>query len=126
MFIGFALAGVSSLMFVNAHLNGAWWMQLVGLGLYLAYIPFNCVFFERMIASFRINGNVGFLIYYADAFGYLASVIIILLKEIVNVRINWSYFYSNGVIAFSIIGLIGTAVSFAYFNRKYYLIRFHG
>jgi MFS family permease len=126
MFVGFLIAGGSSLMFVSSHLNGAIWMQLVGFGLYLAYIPFNCIFFERMIASFRIKGNVGFLIYFADAFGYLASVLIILMKEIVNVKFNWSYFYSNGVVIFSIIGLIGTVLSFAYFNRKYDLIRYHG
>ena len=126
IFFGFLLAGISSVLFLTEKLSGAWWMQLVGLGLYMAYIPFNCIFFERMIPTFRIQGNVGFLIYFADAFGYLASVGIILLKEIVNLKLNWSLFYSNGVIYFSFIGLIGTILSFKYFNRKYNLIRYYG
>jgi hypothetical protein len=50
---GFLVAGVSSWLFVAGKMNGASWMQLVSLGLYMAYIPFNCIFFERMIATFR-------------------------------------------------------------------------
>ena len=118
---GFLLAGISSALFVAGSLNGAIWMQLVGLGLYMAYIPFNCIFFERMIATFRIGGNVGFLIYIADAFGYLGSISVMLAKELLKVRLNWSEFYSQGVVLFSIIGCIGTVVSFMYFNRKYRL-----
>lgn len=118
---GFLLAGISSALFVAGSLNGASWMQLVGLGLYMAYIPFNCIFFERMIATFRIGGNVGFLIYIADAFGYLGSISVMLTKEVLRVKLNWSEFYSQGVILFSVIGCVGTFISFLYFNRKYLL-----
>lgn len=118
---GFVLAGFSSLLFVFDSLDGGLWMQLVGLGLYMAYIPFNCIFFERLIATFRIGGNVGFLIYIADAFGYLGSISVMLGKELLNVQMNWSNFYSQAVIVFSIIGCIGTIISFIYFNRKYQL-----
>jgi MFS family permease len=118
---GFLLAGISSAFFVTGALDGALWMQLVGLGLYMAYIPFNCIFFERMIASFRIGGNVGFLIYIADAFGYLGSISVMLAKEILKVKANWPEFYSQGVVMFSIVGCFGTIISFVYFNRKYRL-----
>lgn len=118
---GFLLAGISSALFVSGSLNGAIWMQLVGLGLYMAYIPFNCIFFERLIATFRIAGNVGFLIYIADAFGYLGSISVMLTKEVLKVKLNWSEFYSQGVILFAIIGCLGTIISFFYFNRKYHL-----
>src|SRR5690606_8987198 len=69
--LGFILAGVSSWLFINDSLAPIWWMTLVGLGLYMVYIPFNSVFFERLIATFRHVGNVGFLIYLADSFGYV-------------------------------------------------------
>ena len=118
---GFLLAGISSALFVSGSLNGATWMQLVGLGLYMAYIPFNCIFFERLIATFRIGGNVGFLIYIADAFGYLGSITVMLTKELLKVQLNWSQFYSQGVIFCSIIGCLGTIISFIYFDRKYRL-----
>ena len=116
---GFLVAGISSWLFVTGKLDGALWMQLVSLGLYMAYIPFNCIFFERMIATFRIAGNVGFLIYIADAFGYLGSVIIMLVKSFLEIKVQWTSFYSNGVIIFSLIGVIGTLVSLFYFNKKF-------
>jgi len=116
---GFLLAGISSLLFVTGNLNGALWMQLVGLGLYMGYIPFNCIFFERLIASFRIAGNVGFLIYLVDAYGYLGSSFVVLTKEIFQINLTWSEFYPNSVIIFSVIGVAGTIFSLVYFTRKY-------
>ena len=116
---GFLLAGISSAMFVGGMMEGPLWMQLVGLGLYMSYIPFNCIFFDRMIAVFRLGGNVGFLIYIADAFGYLGSISVMLSKELLRLELNWSSFFSNIVIVFSLIGCIGTIVSLFYFNRKY-------
>lgn len=43
---GFLLAGFSSVMFVSGNMEGALWMQLAGLGLYMGYIPFNCIFLK--------------------------------------------------------------------------------
>lgn len=123
---GFLLAGCSSALFVTGKMSGPVWMQLVGLGLYMAYIPFNCIFFERLIATFRLGGNVGFLIYIADAFGYLGSISVMLFKEVSAIKLNWSQFYSQGVIAFSIIGCMGTLLSFFYYNEKYRLQKLQG
>lgn len=117
--IGFLLAGVSSWLFVSGKMSGEKWMQLVSLGLYMGYIPFNCIFFERMIATFKIKGNVGFLIYVADAFGYLGSVVVMLSKEFFEIKLNWSGFYSYGVAILSVIGIAGTIFSLVYFNNKY-------
>ena len=119
IFIGFLMAGLSSFFFVMGQMDGALWMQLTGLGLYMAYIPFNSIFFERMIASFRIAANVGFLIYITDAFGYLGSVIVMIVKESIRMEINWSSFFAWGVIGFSIIGLLGIFSSLQWFNKKY-------
>ena len=118
---GILLAGISSWLFVNKMISGALWMQLVGLGLYMGYIPFNCIFFERLIAAFRITGNVGFLMYLADAFGYLGSVAVMLAKEFLSLHIQWSQFYSYGVIFGSILGVVATFFSYFYFNKKYLL-----
>lgn len=116
---GFVLAGVSSALFFLGRMEGSWWMQSVGLGLYMAYIPFNAIFFERLIATFRIAGNVGFLIYITDAFGYLGSVTVMLIKESMKLDLRWVDFYSRAAIIFAIIGVLGTAYSLYYFNKKY-------
>ena len=117
--IGFILAGISSYLFINEILPPVWWMTSVGLGLYMVYIPFNSVFFERLIATFRHTGNVGFLIYLADSFGYLGSVGVLLSKEIFRVQLNWVTFFSNSVIGLSIAGLILTVFSALYFSAKF-------
>lgn len=120
--VGFILAGTSTLLFKSNILGPIWWMSLVGLGLYMVYIPFNAVFFDRLISTFKYLSNVGFLIYIADSFGYVGSVGVLLSKEIFNVKVNWVTFFSNSVIMLSIIGALLTLFSLYYFTKKYYKI----
>lgn len=117
--IGFLLAGLSTLAFIGGNLPPVWWMTIVGLGLYMVYIPFNAVFFERLIATFRYAGNVGFLIYLADSFGYVGSVGVLFAKEVFKVKLNWVDFFSNSVMVLSAIGLFLTLFSAIYFAQKF-------
>jgi MFS family permease len=117
--IGFVITGFSSLLFIQGSISAFWWLTLTGLGLYTVYIPFNCIFFERLIATFRFPGNVGFLIYVADSFGYLGSVGVLITKEVLKVKLQWTSFYSNGVIILSVLGIAGAIVSLIYFSSKY-------
>ena len=82
------------------------------------YIPFNCIFFERLIASFRVAGNVGFLIYVADSFGYLGSVGVLITKEVLKIKLQWTSFYAHGVIVLSVFGIAGAIFSLLYFAAK--------
>ena len=92
---------------------------MVGMGLYMGYIPYNCVLFERLIATFRIPANVGFLIYLADSVGYIGSVGVIITKGIFKLNLRWTVFYSNSVMILSVIGIIGTGLAIMYFVKKY-------
>jgi hypothetical protein len=116
---GFLIAGVSSALFLTGHMPGVLWMQLAGLGLYMGYIPFNCIYFERLIAAFKITGNVGFLIYIADAWGYLGSMSVMLTKELAGLKLTWIQFYPTAVVFFSVIGVLATLFSLFYFNGRY-------
>lgn len=116
---GFLLAGLSTLLFINQQLSPILWMTTVGLGLYMVYIPFNAVFFERLIATFRYSGNVGFLIYMADSFGYVGSVGVLFSKEIFKVKLNWVNFFANSVMGLSVIGVFLTLFSVLYFSKMY-------
>jgi hypothetical protein len=119
---GFFIAGVSSILFITGHLTPVYWVTSTGLGLYMGYIPYNCVLFERFIATFRLIGNVGFLIYIADSFGYLGSVGIILTKAIMKMgdkTVQWTSFYSHLVVIFCIVGIIGLLISMNYFKKKH-------
>lgn len=117
--LGFVITGISTFLFSRQQLSPLWWMTLVGLGLYMTYIPFNCVFFDRLIATFKYAGNVGFLIYVADSFGYLGSIGILVSKEVFKIKLRWVEFYSHGVIVLSVLGIIGALISLFYFSGKY-------
>lgn len=56
-------------------------MVLLGFGLYMPYVAVHTTLFERLIAATRDRANVGFLMYIADAFGYLGYVAIMLVRN---------------------------------------------
>jgi hypothetical protein len=116
---GFIITAGTSLLFIQGSISAIWWLTLTGLGLYTVYIPFNCIFFERLIASFKFPGNVGFLIYVADSFGYLGSVGILITKEVLKVKLQWTGFYALGVIVLSVFGIAGAIFSLIYFTAKH-------
>lgn len=116
--IGFSLIGLSTVLFQNAIINGYWWMVLVGLGSYLGYVPFNCILFDRFIATFRTMANAGFLIYIADSFGYMSSVTVLFYKNFGQADISWYEFFLNFSLFTCYLGLILTLISFLYFYHK--------
>lgn len=117
--IGFVVAGVSTVVFKANQLSPIAWMTLVGLGLYMVYIPFNAIFFDRLISTFKYASNVGFLICIADAFGYVGSIGVLLSKEIFKVNLNWVTFFSSSVMILSVVGVVLTFYSLYYFSKKY-------
>lgn len=116
---GYALALLSTLLFVKNYINPVVWMTTIGTGLYLSYVPFNALYFERMIASYRVTGNVSFMMYISDAFGYLGSILILFLKEFAGIQLSWTNFFTNAVLIISGFGIAGTAIAAVYFRRKH-------
>jgi len=119
IFFGMILIGVSTLAFEEKLIGPTAWMILIGLGLYLGYVPFNSIFFDRLLAAFKYVGTVGFIMYVADSFGYLASVGVMLFKEFGYAELSWlSFFISTGYII-SIVGSSLIAGSMLYFHLKH-------
>ncbi len=117
--LGFVLSLIGTLFFVYNQLSAFWWMTITGVGLYMGYVPFNCMLFERMIASFRYVSNACFIIYVADSFGYLGSDIVLLVKNFSNSNISYSDFFVKMIVSISILGVGLTIFSSIYFRRKY-------
>ena len=116
--VGFLIAGFSTYLFHQGKLEGTNWMLLVGLGLYMAYIPYNAIFFERMIATFQIRGNIGFVMYIADSIGYLGSFMVLVNKELLPDSVSWGDYFIQMVFWTSFIGAILCALSYYYFTWK--------
>ncbi len=115
---GCVLIGIATVLFALGLIGPMVWMTLAGLGLYLGYVPYNAVFFERLLASFHYKGNVGFLIYVADSMGYLGSVSILFVKELGRPGISWGTFFKEGVMTVAIVGGVCATLSLLYFLRS--------
>jgi hypothetical protein len=68
-----------------------------------------------------MKGNVGFFIYVADSVGYVGSVTVMLVKEGMTLKIQWTSFFSQSVMLLSFVGVIITIYSIFYFNKKHKL-----
>ncbi len=82
MIAGVTLMGISTPLRQNNVIDGSEWMILIGLGAYLAYVPYGSVLFDRLIAHTKFIGTAVFAIYVADAIGYTGSISIQLYEDL--------------------------------------------
>lgn len=116
--LGGVLLLVTTWGYNQGWLDPAAWMILAGFGMYLSYIAYHTMLFERWIAMFRVRSNIGFLMYVADAFGYLGSVGILFYKNFGSASVSWlSFFNQTAYITGAIIILFGLG-AILYFLRK--------
>ncbi|MCF2218728.1 DUF5690 family protein [Chryseobacterium sp. PS-8] len=118
LFGGILTVGFSTFLFESTIISPFLWMVLSGFGMYLCYIPFNGMYFDRMIAAFNIKGNVGFLIYLVDSFGYLGSVLILLYKNFGSPQTSWLNFYIRLNYIIVAIVLVSSFIALVAFRRK--------
>ena len=114
---GFVLLGISTLAWQAHLISPDVWMILAGAGLYTAYIPFNAVLFDRLVAFSGRIATAGFLIYVADASGYMGSVALLLWRNFGAVYLDWLQFFVMSAYATSVIGLGMTALAAIYFGH---------
>lgn len=115
---GLFLSGFSTLLFSGHVISPFWWMLLTGTGLFLAYIPFQVVMFERMIALFRIKANAGFFVYICDSIGYLGSVLLLLYKNFFMSDVSWSNLLTHFCYAQTIISIAMMVIAIIFFFKK--------
>jgi len=94
------------------------WMTITGLGAYIAYIPLGSMLFDRIIGTLSFKGNAGFLIYIADAIGYVGSVLILFYKEFFYKDLSVLDFFINFSYITFFVGLSGLTYAYLYFNSK--------
>ena len=114
---GLVINIVATSAFQAGFIGGVSWMIFVGFGLYLGYITYHALLFERFIATFKYVSNIGFLFYIADAFGYLGSVSTFMIKNFISPDISWLNFFSSITYSLSF-GGIGLCL-ISYFAIKY-------
>jgi hypothetical protein len=103
---GFGLVGAATVAFRAGALPAYWWMAAVGLGTYLAYVPFGAVLFERMMAASRFGGTAVFAIQFADGIGYTGSVLFQVLRDFAFGRFDRLEFFVPAALAVSALGVL--------------------
>jgi hypothetical protein len=116
--LGCFLLGGSTYIFEQQFIDGKIWMVWLGAGLYIAYIPYNCFLFDRMISAVGSTANAGFLLYLADSAGYLGSVGILLYRIFASPDISWLEFFIQLCYLVSIVGGLLVTSSVIYFSHK--------
>jgi len=120
MTFGLVLMAGATLMLDFGLLRGRelWWMVLVGLGSYLAYVPFGTALFERLLASTHFRGNAVFAIYIADSVGYTGSIALQVYRDLFQSDINRFEFFHDFTYALSLLGAGLLVTSCIYFLPK--------
>ncbi|MDB6133022.1 MAG: hypothetical protein JWM59_1265 [Verrucomicrobiales bacterium] len=94
--VGGVMAGAATVMLEKGQMEPLTWMTVTGVGLYAAFIPYQAILFERMLASLRVVGTASFLIAMCDSYGYLSTVILYLIKAFGHFSISWLKVLSAG------------------------------
>jgi hypothetical protein len=116
--IGFLLLGASTLGFQAGLISPLVWMILSGAGLYMAYTPFNAMLFDRLVAFSGRVATAGFLIYVADASGYVGSAALLLWRNFGEPSLDWLQFFVLCAYATSLIGALLVSGSAVYFGAQ--------
>lgn len=117
MGLGVGLIALATAGFRLEMIDGVTWMILIGVGLYLAYVPYGCVLFDRLIAATGVVATAVFMIYVTDAFGYVGSVGVLLFKSFGGRDVGWLDFLVGFSWVTAAIGGLGFLISGVYFAR---------
>jgi Family of unknown function (DUF5690) len=118
MTAGLCSIGLSTLALRVGWLNGQAWMICVGLGGYLAYVPFSSFLFDRIMAATRFAGTAVFAVNLADAVGYSGSVGMLLFKDLVAHDTSRLAFFTACSYGLSIGGSVGLGLAALYFWQQ--------
>ncbi len=115
---GGLILGLSTYFFQKNLISPTIWMISNGFGLFLGYTVFQGILFERMIATFRETANVGFLMYLADACGYLGSAGVLVFKNFGSGAGDWLAFFTSAIYLVAVLTIVFGIAAMFYFHKK--------
>ncbi|MBL6852283.1 MAG: hypothetical protein ISS15_09035 [Alphaproteobacteria bacterium] len=114
---GAVVVAAATFGYQAGRVNPALFMILTGAGLYMAYVPFNAILFDRIIAATREVGTAGFLIYVADSSGYAGSVGLLLFRDFFAMKLDWLRFFETTTYCTAVGCIVGATLSALHFAR---------
>ena len=109
---------ISTYLFNEKLISPVIWMVLMGLLMYLPYLIFHTILFERWIAFFKYKGNLGYLMYMSDSLGYFGSMFVLLYKNYGTKGFNWLPFFTNTAWIIGVLITILGVLAIFYFRSK--------
>jgi hypothetical protein len=116
--MGFICIGVATLLYQRGQISGYWWAALIGLGGYLAYVPYNSVLFDRLMASTGFIGTAVFAIYVADSAGYTFSISVQVGKDLLATHTSRAEFLQALCLCVSLVGTVSAIAAGIYVWRR--------
>lgn len=114
---GLVLIGATLWAHAAGRISPFPFMVLLGLGLYVPYVAVHTTVFERLIAMTRDRANIGFLMYLADAFGYLGYVAVMVGKNFWKTEDNvLALFTATGWVV-TVAAIVSLLVAINFFSR---------
>lgn len=118
------IAGCLTMTYVSANyetldLSPIVWLFVQSLSLYIAYLTFQTIFFDRFIACFKIKGNVGFFIAIIDFIGYVGTVSLLSIKEMLRIDLEWFALFNKMAMTVGILGTVLFSVAGILIYRRY-------
>ncbi|GAB5514005.1 DUF5690 family protein [Rhodopirellula baltica] len=115
---GFAIVVAAVAGQTYGRLSPMTFMVLLGFGMYIPYVAFHTTVFERMIAALRETGTMGYLMYLADALGYLGYVGVMLYRNSVTSDRNFlTLMNRTSVVVAALASLIAILLCIHYTNK---------
>lgn len=113
----FGLIAAAAILQPTGTISPFAFMVACGVGLYVPYVAFHTTIFERLIASARVPGNLGFLMYLADAIGYLGYAVVMLMRTSVKETELVLPFFLGGLLLGAGGCIVALLAALAYFHR---------
>ncbi len=122
--LGLSAAGLGFALLALAGHRAGWlppfgFMVMLGVGLYVPYVAVHTTIFERLIALTRERANLGFLMYVADAVGYLGYVAVMLARRLFPVSGDFLTFFTTASASLLIGALLCALVAVGCYARRW-------
>jgi hypothetical protein len=99
------------------QLSAFGFMVLCGIGFYMPYVAFHTTVFERMVAASRMPSNLGFLMYLADAIGYLGYAGLMVWQTFGETRAEVLPFFRGLTLSLMAASIVALVAALVYFER---------
>lgn len=114
---GAGIVALATFGFQMGVIGPVGWIIAVGAGLYMGYVPYNCILVDRMTAALKTPGNAAFFMYLADTSGYAGSVGLMLYKNFGAPNLPWLNFFTGFCYIASGLVAVCTLAAFFYFRK---------